>query len=432
MRTTRRRSTTGLALAVALSAGPGIGAAQPPPAPARAAAVSGLESAMRETNATGRPTVVVVTSATEPASLGLLPAMLRVKKAQELARSVRFVQADLAEATRLGVATAPGLAVCRKGNGRLEVVRSETRPRDEFDAVGWLCTLRFDAATVTPAGAGAGADPEVARAGHLFHHPHVQPSAQAPPPVYAAPPQVATPQPTYVQQPAPPPMVTVSAPTTPVVTTPSSPVMVTTSSQPIVFQQSAPTIYVAPPSQPANVVVLAPAPTSPTVSVVQPTTMVSSPGPQQSQQLFVTSPGPSVSSPNQPSGQTTASAPPPQPVQMVAAPVQYQMMAASPAPAAANPTVSLGATEAIPAGPLGRALGNFGERLSRHKYPRVRGATTTHALAQPANVALATVPVAVQQNVSYVQAPQPVASTPYVASPPPPPPSVASPQGHWR
>jgi hypothetical protein len=368
-----RLRATCVALALGASvAGPGGAWADGPAQAARP-----LDAALRATQETGRPTVAV--------SPRLHAALVQLKSIRDVAASAQIV--SLAGAT----ATDGEVRVYRRGPNGPALVARLAEARDAYDALGWLRGKGLAAAGVSLAAQPATPkeDSEVERAGHW--HDHAQPSAQGYPPVTAPPPTqqvttvpvIQTPAPAYVQAPAPQPVVVQTAPT------------------PVVLQQSPPTIYVAQPTTSANVQILAAPSAAPSVTMLQP---VSAPQPTQ---LFLpqTSAPPQLTAGPQPTAQSV-SAPPA--MQTVAMPV----VAAAPAPTqvAAAPALAAAPTEAIPPGLLGRMIGNFGEKLAKHKYPRMRGLTTTTTLAQP--VATTAVPV-------QVQAVQQVAAPPQVSAPPP-------------
>jgi hypothetical protein len=187
------------------------------------------------------------------------------------------------------------------------------------------------------------ADPALAKSG-LFHRDSMAaatPQAEAPPQGWIPP---APAQFTYQAAP-------------PVV---SAPVVVQSPAPSIVLQQQAPQIFLAPPTSPPTVNILSAAPASaPQILMGQ-----AQPAPQ------------------------TVCAPAQQPLTMVAAPCA--------APVAAAPLV------AIPPSLFGRMVGNLGEKLMKHKYPRIAGGVVTTQLAQPA---LTPVAVAQPQVVSMPVAP---------------------------
>ena len=207
-------------------------------APAEPANVRGgwtsLSRALHATASTGVPTVVIVTSPAEPASLQLCRSLASSPEAARLSGSFQFAEmaSDLYkdQLGRLGIRRFPTLIVYRRGPRGLEAVASMTGLSQPGQVVQWLGLLGVAPTTV------ATADPAVVRAGHGAAAasgqtypseqqpqqppppskqpmtppqppPYVPPPSYGPPPV-AAPPQTymapyPAPAPVYLQPPTP-------------------------------------------------------------------------------------------------------------------------------------------------------------------------------------------------------------------------------------
>ena len=425
----------GLAAALAVQS---PGAARSAPMPPDETGDITLARALTATQKSGRPTIVIATSGANPDSQAVGREFLGICKARGVEKSAQVVELS-AEACpeavrRFKLTTYPAILAFRQGAEGPELAGREDPTKDAFDALGYVSALDLEPASPE----GARSDPSVVRSNHHLCDP--LPSAQG----YAPPaPEASVPAPVPVYAPVAAPqqyaVPMMAAPANPYVGSPSpSPVVVSAPSPSIVFQQSAPTIYMAPPQAPTVVVGTAP-PSMPNVSFAP--TIAASP-PQQPQQMFLmAAPAPMFA----PMVAATA----PAPAAVAAYPVA---VAASPAPAAvpapAPPTVQLAAAPstlavtAIRPGPLGRLVGNFGERLMKHKYPRVAGlatTTTTTVLAQPITTVAAPGPIQVQTIAAPAPAPAPQqVATPYLTAAPPavaqpqpqyqPPPALATPQ----
>lgn len=332
----------------------------PPPVPSRStktAAAAPLpttaDQALGLTSQTGRPTLLVLTSRSEPDSQRLWEDLAAwVQKGGDRGWSVArlSLEADAEPVRRLGVTRFPTVIVYRKGSRGVEAAGSRVQPRDAAEVLAWLGSTNPAVATNE-----AKSDPAVGRTG-LFHHPHAQPSPQTPAP---SPAPAAAAVPAFAPVPAP--ILTASPAAMPA----QAPVVLATAPPPIVLQQAPQTVYVAPPAQPANIVVLAPPPAAPSVSVVQPSGYGVAAG---SPSLFLADPAASA---------VVAASP-------AVAPVALTTAIAAPAAAPASSTTAIAA---IPAGPVGRFFGWIGERLVRFKYPRIMTTTTTTTTATTTAIA---------------------------------------------
>lgn len=310
------------------------------------------ERALVLTIESGRPTVLVVTSRSEPSSQRLWEnlAALMQKTAPGGWSLARLSHEDEpAQVHRLGARRFPTVLVYRKAERGLELVAHRVQPRDAAEVLEWLSGLKdpaFGRAVASPS------DPAVARAG-LWHH-RATPSPQGPPAPAGAP--AASAAAPVAAAPAP----SLAAPA-------QAPVLISTAPPPIVLQQAPPTVYVVPPTQPANIVVLSPPPAAPSVSVVQPSSVATTAQPS----LF-------LANANVPS--------------VVATPAGLTASTLAAVPTGAAAPMGLAA---IPAGPIGRFVGAIGDRLSRFKYPRVltmATTTTATALAAPSTLVAAPAP----------------------------------------
>jgi hypothetical protein len=396
-----------LAMAGLASVGTGLarGFQEPSAQNAAGPVVLPLAQALQNTQKTGKPTVAV--------SSAFLGELLKSPSARVLAASAVFApipEDASADRTRwLGPSESREVRVYRRGAERAELVGHLNDGEDAPHAVAWLKTLR------RPAGEAIKTDEGVSRANH-WHHQAAVPSPQAAVP--PAPPAMAPPSPpAYLPPMAPPtqtlvPLAVTPNPAAAVVAQPAAaPVVLQTPAPSILLQQTAPTIYIAPPAQPANIQILTPPPVAPSVSVLQPATAVQAP------QLFL--------------APTAAVAPPVAPAVVAPAPAAMAVPAYATAPAyAAAPTaVPAYMTAAAPAtttvtavqpGLLGQMIGTLGERMAKHKQPRLK-VTTTQTTA-PALVPAAA-PMAVQPTAAmapqyhYIPSAAPQAVAPPVAPP---------------
>ena len=194
-------------------------------------------AALRETIASGRPTVVVVTSRAVPASTALRDAIARELLGSAIGESVRFAELPVElypdRVGQLGIERFPTLLAYGRQGGALARLGRLDGPADVLSVAAWLGSLGLSGGGA----AGASADPAVARTamvggdrGRFIAVP--APAAPMPTP-QGPPPSPPTPTPGMAVVPvAPPPSMST------VVTQPGPP--------PIVVQPQSPQIYVQP------------------------------------------------------------------------------------------------------------------------------------------------------------------------------------------
>ena len=352
---------TALALVLLSSMGPWWGLPAEAQTPRGAVATPGwlpLESALRQTVQTGRPSVVVVTERSSPRSLELVKSLQQAAASSLVGRMVSFAEmsreAYPQQVDRMGVTTFPALLVYGQNGSRLKLLGLRSGPLDVPTTLAWLVSLPIGSmAAVRPP------DPAVTRAAAGDDYPSAQapyPSGQHYPP---APPKVPSqPQP----QPQPIPIVPVpQAQVPPVYTAPApQPVVVATPAQPVVVQPSQPQVIIGP-SQPPQIT-FANAPTAaPSVSYVQPANAPTGNAPQQ---IFMA---------NAPQPQPTGNAPPAQPMMYAMAPPMQPAMAP-----VGNAPPQVGQSPVMAAALLTnprlweRLVGALGEHLAQKKNPRIQ------------------------------------------------------------
>ena len=318
--------------------------------------------AVKTTQQTGMPTVLVVTSRNVPSS-GDFAQSLANEVAARPGIGAQFaefsVEANPEVSKRLGITNVPALLLYRRGGSGLELV-AKTTVSDPSTALGWVGTFTGMTADAAPT-----RDPSVLKTmGHHHQQQQVQPSAQG----------NYTNSPPQVQQT---PQTQMTAPTqqmvmTPVTGPPPSPVVLQSPGQSVVLNQSPLQVMVGP--APAPVVTFVQGPSSlPQVNVAT--------IPQQQQvqtNLFTQSPGgpnvntpPSVASPQQQYVQSQM--PQQQMVQFPAAQQQFvqaggQLVQGQQNVAAGGAPVGLLLHQP---GILGRALGSLGRALTPLGNPRV-------------------------------------------------------------
>ena len=391
--------------------------AAPSASPAATLAWTPLVRAMLTTVGTDLPTLVVVTSPRQPASLQFCKALAHSPEAAALAGSLQF--AELSEdiypekVKELGVQAFPTLIVYVHDEAGTKVLGTTSTLIDPAGVVPWLRSLGFTAK--------APCDSALIQVDH-YPTPSGQayPTEQAPPP-YAppkqpmmAPPPAYSPPPQVPQYAAPPPQQQYMAP----VPAPA-PVYLQTSTPTMVVQQAPQQIILAPPGPPQVTVAMAPS-AMPTVSYapVAGAPMASAP-----MNLFTQ---PAQAPPSQPAQAPVAMAPyamAPAPVAMAPAPAQAPVaMAPAPAqaPMAMAPAVGQGPLAAtaltmILTNPsfLDKIVGTIGEHFAQKKNPRIQmGQAPTMAQAP---VAQAPVGYAPQGYAPQAYAPVGYAAAPYAA-----------------
>lgn len=316
-------------------------------------ASAAVKQALATTLSSGRPTLIVQTASASAVTPGFYRQLVATPAIVDLGRTLQVVEAPTDDAPALvralGLSPEPGFYFVRRNGKTLELASRSAGLEDAEEAGKWLRT-QLDLATK--------GDPALAKSG-LFHRDTAaaaSPQAEPPAPGWTPPPQA--------------PVLLQAAPQ--VVT---APVVVQSPAPSIVFQQQAPQIYLAPPTTPPTVNILSAAPAAPAQILMGPA---------------------------QPAAQS-GSVPVQMPMTMMAAPAP----APCPAPAmAAAPLV------AIPPSLFGRMIGNFGERLMRHKYPRVAGAVATTQLSQTVTTPVTLAPQAVVAIPAQPQGPPPAAPSP--------------------
>ncbi|MBX6314583.1 MAG: hypothetical protein IRY99_16970, partial [Isosphaeraceae bacterium] len=117
-------------------------------ATADASGWSPLAQATWTTVRTGRPTVVVVTSPSSPASQQLRRALLEIPEARSWLAQIQFAELSAGaypeKIKALRVETFPTVIAFRKKGESLEEIDRQTAPRDAYLVVGWLGTLGLD------------------------------------------------------------------------------------------------------------------------------------------------------------------------------------------------------------------------------------------------------------------------------------------------
>lgn len=390
---------------------------------ANAPAALSLAQALRTTQETGTPTVVVVTSRAEEGSGKFWRTLSESQEIRSFGQAVQFAEMPAesyaAQVRRLGVKSYPMVIVYRRGAKGLETAGHQAGPMDTYFVLGWLSTLGLKPEAEkgpAPAVASANApvsDPAVTRTRLQIASGQAHPSEQAyqPPPPPPQPPYQPPPQ--YYQTPHPQPVYQQPAMFAPA----PQPVVVPTASAPVVFQPQATQIVVGP-TPPPVISFVQQAPT-PAFSFAAPAP-APSPAPAPQPNLFAAAPVPSPAPAPAP-----APAPSAAPVFMMAAP------APAPAPAAAPTQVAFAPIAQAPApgvmvlkspGLINSLIGTLGEHLAQKKNPRIQMASAP-ALSPapvPAPSPLGQAPVAFAQAPSQAPAYYAPSGPPmmYAAAPP--------------
>ena len=104
-----------------------------------------VESALKTTLRSGRPTVLVITSRTSPASLELLEAVKRSANSTLVGQLVSFAEMPLEQYTqqvdRMGVKTFPTVVVYGTDQATLKLLGHRTGPLDAPTMLAWLSSL---------------------------------------------------------------------------------------------------------------------------------------------------------------------------------------------------------------------------------------------------------------------------------------------------
>lgn len=413
------------------------------PAPGQVAATpsggTDFSVALRSTIEQGRPTLVVVTSAAEPASLATLAA------AGPLAVDFTLVELsaerDAERVASLKIRRYPTVLIYGREGSGLKLLGHREGPLDGAALWSWVGRLGLTTPSTDPAGVRAEAppiDPAVEPAG-LFGHGHdrmlatPQASPQQPfAPPKTSPPQLAPPPPAPPLM-APPQMSTVIAPA------PAAPVILQQPQQAIYVQPSAPQILIGQAPPPQITLIQGPQ-AAPTVSVAYATATPTPGVPAQSPPNLFMSPPQQTPPPQQgfPSPQGPYCPPPQQAVPQLSPPPQQGVpQMAQPMAGLAQPQQSIvgatalalilenpGVIDTIISG-FGRGLRGLGDLLARRGGPRLRMAPP--AMASPA----AGVPSAFgfAMPLQAVALPQAQAVPEYLAVPNPPAPPAPCPTG---
>lgn len=319
-----------------------------------------LAQALKATAETGRPTVVVVTGATDAGSELMRRSLPAILQTQPVGQSVSLAEMPAEvygeRLRQMQVNTAPSILVYARGEGGLKLASHRLGITDPYQAVGWLATLRLDAPP--PSVAAAPTDAALQRT----QYPSGQGATpQAPPP----------PPPAYY---APPPAVPV-APVQPVYSAPAPAMVMAPAPQPVVVAQAPQPIIFAPAPAPAVYTAAAPAP------------LMTAPAPAQ---LFA----------------APAPAPPPVAYAPVAAapPMAYAPVAMAPPQQVAQSPAAAAVATMILTNPslIEKVLGAIGRHFAEKGNPRISMAPAP---------ALAAAPVA------YAPAPQAYAPAPAAYAP---------------
>jgi hypothetical protein len=369
-RWTGERLAIALALLTALPTSTGLTvSAQTAAADAKTTNWLPVDLALKTTLQSGRPSVLVFTSPTSPASLELVAELRRLADSALSGQVIHFAEVPeedhAKQAARLGVKIFPAVLVYGREGSKLKLVGHRLGNIDAAATLLWVASLQTSSAQSNV----PETDPAVKRTAQDRYP--VPPSPQAPLPssqnVQGPPP--APPKTTY--QPPPPPYQPMPAPIPvmpaqpaqipPVYAAPMpQPVVVSTPATPVVVQPSQPQIIIGPSQAPQ--ITFASAPSAPSVSYVQP---ANAPTPNQPQQIFMAS-APPASAPPPPSNAPMMYAPvsmapqpsyAPQPVASAPAPAQSPLLAAA---LLTNPRL------------WDRLLGALGEHLAQRRNPRLQ------------------------------------------------------------
>jgi hypothetical protein len=362
-----------------------------------------LGRALNATASTGVPTVVIVTSPAEPASLQLCRALATSPEVARLSGSFQFAEmgSDLykAQVQKLGIQRFPTVIVYRRGARGVEAAASTSGLSQPTEVVHWLGLLEL-----ATRGVGT-ADAAIVRAayGQAAASGQAYPTEQAPSPNPPSKQPVAPPTPPYVPPPpvyAPPP-VPMAPPAYQAPYPAPAPVYLQPPAPTMVVQQAPQQIVLAPAPPPQITVAMAP-PTMPTVSYAPPTANAPPPN------LFTQ---PAMAPP---AAAPPAAAPPAQPVMM--APVAMAPPAQAPQVGQGPITTALAMTLINPS-LINRILGAIGEHLAQKKNPRIQMAQAPAMGPAPAPAAQAPIAYAPVGQAPAAYGYAPVGQAPYGYAP---------------
>ena len=380
--------------------------------------------ALRETIRSGRPTVVVVTSRAEPASVRLREAIADDLIGGSLGRTLQFAEMPVElfddRVERLGVDTFPTVLAYGRRGGALARLGASTSPRNAADVAVWLGSLGLLGRT-------SDADPAVATASFGHHRDQAvaapSPSPQQPlmAPPAKSPPSQLVPVPQGIPFLASPPPQSYSQ----VVTHQAGPPVILQPQSPAIFiRPQAPRILLGETPPPEITVIQAPQ-GPPTVNYA---VVGAAPGPALN--LFQATPSPQTPGPSLATPQSQAALPIPQaPAMPYAAPVPLAAPVAGFAAVGAPEQSVVGTTAVLLLlenpdvvnaliGGLGKGFMLLGKALERHGHPRFRVDQPKPMPASGVLTAVQGIPITTQaalplQQLSVPQAP------PYVPQAPP-------------
>jgi hypothetical protein len=320
-----------------------------------------LSRALNATIRTGTPTLVVVTSRTEPGSLQFCRALTYSREVGGLTGSLQF--AEMAselykdQVKTLGVRTFPTLIVYRRGGRGLEMVSFTSGLTEPHQVVDWLGSVGLVARETAPA------DAAILRAGQggAMASDQAYPSAQNPQPSPPSKQPMGPPPPPYVPPPyAPPPVQMAPPPQQYFAPYPApAPVYVQPPTPTMIVQQAPQQIILAPAPPPQVTIAMAPS-AAPTVSYAP---VGGAPPAGNAPPNLFTQPGAAPPGAAPP----VAMAPPMQPVYAQAPPTanappvgQGPIAATALAMTLTNPSL------------INRLVGALGEHLAQKKNPRVQ------------------------------------------------------------
>ena len=393
--------------------------------------------ALQETIRSGRPTVVVVTSRAEAASIRLRDAIADDLIGGSLGRTLQFAELPVElfadRVDRLGVDTFPTVLAYGRRGGALARLGASAAPRNAADVAVWLGSLGMLGQTPE-------ADPAVEIAG--FGH-HREQAAAAPNPSPQQPlmaPPAKSPPPSLVPVPQAIPLLGSPPPTqsySQVVTHQAGP--------PVILQPQSPTLFIRPQAPrillgetpPPEITVIQAPQGPPTVNYA---VVGAAPGPPLNLFQFQAAPSPQSPGQGYASPQSQAAIPIPQaPAMPYAAPVPLTAPATGYAAVGAPQQSAIGTTAVLLLlenpdvvnaliGGLGKGLMLLGKALEKHGHPKVRLDQPRPEPASGVLTAVQGLPIATQSAIPMQQLPVPQA-IPYVPQPAPAP-AMPSPQSH--